>query len=76
MVGELVEALLVGEQLALGLLALGQVAHQVGHQAPVAGFDGHATHFDVYLPPVLEPLHQLDTAAGFDARQRRDHLVL
>jgi hypothetical protein len=35
-IGELVEALLVGEQLALGLLSLGQVAHQVGHQAPIA----------------------------------------
>ena len=75
-IGELVEALLVGEQLALRLLALRQVAHQVGHQAPVARLDRHAAHFDVDLPAVLEPLHQLDAAARFDARQRRDHRIL
>ena len=75
-IGELVEALLVGEQLGLRLLALGQVAHQVRHQAAVARLDGHAAHFDVHLPAVLEPLHQLDAAAGLDARQRRDDRIL
>ena len=60
----------------LRLLSLGQVAHQVGHQAPVARLDGHAAHFDVHLPAVLEPLHELDAAAGLDARQRRDDRIL
>ena len=35
-VGELVEALLVGEQLRLRLLSLGQVAHEIGDEAAVA----------------------------------------
>ena len=76
MVGELVEALLVGEQLRLRLLSLGQVAHEIRHEPAVARLDGHAAHFDVHLPPVLEPLHELDAAARFDARKRRDHGIL
>ena len=75
-IGEFVEALLVGEQLCLRFLSLGQVAHQVGHEPAVARFDRHAAHFDVHLPAVLEPLHELDAAARLDARQRRDHRVL
>ena len=75
-IGELVEALLVGEQLRLRLLSLRQVAHEVRHQAAVARFDGHAAHFDVHLAAVLEPLHELDAAARLDARQRGDHRVL
>ena len=75
-IGEFVEALLVGEQLGLRLLSLGQIAHQVGHQAAVARLDGHAAHFDVHLPAVLEPLHELDAAARLHARQRRDDRIL
>ena len=75
-IGEFVEALLVGEQLGLRLLALGQIAHQVGHQPAVARLDGHAAHFDVHLAAVLEPLHQLDAAARLHARQRRDDGIL
>ena len=75
-IGELVEALLVGEQLRLRLLSFRQIAHEVGHQAPVARFDGHAAHFDVHLAAVLEPLHELDAAARLDARQRGDDGIL
>ncbi len=75
-IGELVEPLLVGEQLGLRLLSFGKIAHQIGDQAAVAGLDGHAAHFHVDLPAVLEPLHQLDAAAGFDARQCCYHRVL
>jgi hypothetical protein len=34
-IGELVEALLVGEQLGLRLLSLRQIAHEIRDQAPV-----------------------------------------
>jgi hypothetical protein len=56
-VRELVEALLIGDQLRLRLLPLGQVAHQVRHESAIARLDRYATHFDVDLAAVLEPLH-------------------
>ena len=68
--------LLVGEQLRLRFLTFRQIAHQIGHEAAVARFDGHAAHFDVHLAAVLQPLHELDAAAWLHTRQRRDDGIL